>query len=313
MTAAAVTTLQNAVKSAIETAAEANTFALPMRVWIADSAAEPPPTPDEPMDVQIGYQGVTTIGRSSTRALDQILLNVSLTWRHPDNDQANLDACHLVAEQLRDLLSAIDGPAGRVEQLVTPDPFDQPQALQGVYAYTIGLDCDVLRTLHTVTAPAVTEPPRLGLIRGAVWDSIDAWEPFTDVWARKFKSGADVEELALHDPGLADLPAIAVSWGNIGTNWWTHREQKWPAALNVVYWLPADQLAVAEWRAQQIVEALFQAKGEGQALTFLKAATGYPPQTYSQTIEPVALGRGQTQALRGTIAFTLPATFQPYG
>jgi hypothetical protein len=309
---ASITTLQTAIKATIETAAAANTFALPMRVHVDDSLATPPPTPDEPMDVQISYVASTTLARSSTRALDQFIVNVALSYRHPDGNQARLNDCHLIAEQLRDILAEFDADGQRVEQLLTPSPFDQAAALQGTYQYTLGLDCDVLRALHTSSAPTVSDSPRLSAIRGAVWDSIDNWSPFEDVWTRKFKTSGDVEELALHDPGLADLPAIAVSWGNVGQNWWTHREQKWPASLNVVFWLPADQIEIAEWRSQQIVECLYRATATPGGLTYLRAATGYPPEKYSQTIEPVVLGRGQNKALRGTIAFALPATFKPY-
>lgn len=309
------TAVQTALKSAIEAAAEDIDFALPLSVSIADSAVSVPPTPgdEEPMRIQLTFAGSTTLARGTTRVLDQCLIDVNLTYPHPDGNQANLDACHETAEQLRDWLPTFTAGGVRVEQLITPGPFDQVKAVQGTYSFRIGLDLDVIRSLQDRSAPAVTDSPRLSAIRGAVWNSIDSWEPFAEVWSRKYTASTDVEELALHDPGLMDLPAIAVNWGNIGQNWWTHREQKWPASLNVVFWLPVDQIEVAEWRAQQIVECLYRAKGEGQSLTFLRAATGYPPEKYSQTIEPVELGRGANKALRGTIAFLLPATFQPYG
>ncbi len=313
---ASITALQEGLLAAIETAAAGGAFALPFNVQIADSAAAVPPAPEEPMDVQIAFKGSATLARSSTRVLEQALVDIDLTYRHPDSDQGNLDTCHLVAEQLRDLLCAFQADGSRVDQLIVAEPFDEDQAMQGVYSHKLTLDCDVLRLVHTQTAPEVDPDasPRLSAIRGAVWDSINNWTPLADVWTRKFQDSIDVEELALHDPGLADLPAIAVSWGNVGQNWWTHREQKWPASLNVVFWLPAHQIEIAEWRTQQIVQALYRASaapGPNQ-VTYLKAATGYPPEKYTQVIEPVELGRGQNKALRGTIAFTLPASFQPY-
>lgn len=319
---ASITDIQAALKSAIEAANDVESFGLDVVVTVADSQVTTPPSPndDEPMQLQVGFVGAATLARATSRVLDQTLIDINLKYRHPDGTQANLDQCHLVAEQMRDFLAEFTMTGARVEQVITPGPFDQIQAVQGTYSYRIGLDLDVIRSRHVRSAPTVTDSPRLTAIRNAVWDSIDHWSPFAEdeeeeippAWLRKFQSPADVEELTLHDPGLADLPAIAVTWGNIGQNWWTHREQKWPASLNVVYWLPADQIEIAEWRAQQIVECLYRATAEPGGLTYLRAATGYPPEKYSQTIEPVVLGRGQNKAIRGTVAFQLPATFKPY-
>ncbi|MBS0206637.1 MAG: hypothetical protein JSS49_27485 [Planctomycetes bacterium] len=336
MADAAVTT----VKSELKTAIEAATFALPLTVVIADSAADPlppapyqfhaadPNNPDDPgdtplpMQVQIAFKGVAELGRTSSLVLDQALIDVNLAYRHTGTQQTNLDVCHLVAEQMRDLLISFrtDAVSARVEQLLTPNPFDQVNCLQGMFNHRLTLDMDILRTIATVEAPTVTDSPILTATRNAVWDAIDNWTPFAAddpipaAWTRKYRDAVDVEELSLHDPDVGDLPAIAVTWGPTSTQWWTNIQQQWSQQLFVTFWLPANWEAVAEWRLIQLMQAIYKsAPVETPTVSYIRRAVGRPPSKNSPvSLELVALGRAQRlHAWKGQIALTLTTNLDP--
>lgn len=314
MTTAAVAAIKAALKTSIDAAAAANQFALPIVVRLDDSSASRPPTPAEPMDLQLTFNSAAQLKRTTNKVLDQVIIDANLTYRHPDNNQANLDQCHLVSEALRSLLTDFTTTGARIEQLLSPDPFDEEPALQGVYQYRIGLDLDVIRTLHAPTTTTIATPPLLTLSRSAVWDAIDNWTDFANVWTRKFKTMADLEELALHDPGVADLPAVAVTWGPTQPDWWVNIQQQWAQQLFVTFWLPADQLDVAEWRLLQLTSALYKsAPTETPGVSYIRRATGRPPSKNGPvTLEQVAIGRTQQLYVwRGQIALTLTSNLDP--
>lgn len=311
---AAVTTLKSAIKSAIDTAADAGRFALPITTDIADSAAAPPPSPDEPLAVQIALVAAGSLGRTTNKVLDQVLIDVNLTYRHPDGNQANLDECHLVSEAMRDLLSEFSGAGARVEQTLTQQALDPGKALQGVYESVVRLDLDQLRTLHAFEAVTVDPAPLLTITRAAVWNAIDNWPAFADVWTRKFDSMEDLEELALHDPGRSDLPAIAVTWGPTDAKWWTNIQQLWAQQLFVTFWLPADQQDLAEQRLLELTNAIYKsAPVETPNVSYIRRAVGRPPTANSPvTLEYVSLGRAQQfHAIRGQIALKLTGNLDP--
>jgi hypothetical protein len=225
-----------------------------------------------------------------------------------------------VAERLRDLLVVFTTTGARVEQLLTPNPFDQSRALQGTFSHRLTLDMDILRTIATVTAPAVSGTPLLTAARNAVWDAIDNWPafaaapPIAAAWTRKFKTAEDIEELGLHDPCAADLPAIAVTWGPTVADWWVNVQQQWGQQLFVTFWLPANWEQVAEWRLMQLTQAIYQsAPVETPTVSYVRRATGRPPSKNSPlSLELVSIGRSQQlKAWRGTIALTLTANFDP--
>ncbi len=322
MATASITDIQNALKATIQDAA--SEFELPLSVSIKDSSADRPPSPDAPMEVELSYSGVTEIARTSTKVLEQVLLNVNLTYRYPDSQQPTLDACHLTAQQLRDLLSGFSTDAARVEQMLTPAPFETQQALQGTFQHTLTLDMDVIRDISTVSPPEITDTGDAASIltqaRNAVWDSIDNWEPFAasgDVpaaWTRKFKTDADLEELSLHEPGLADVPAIAVTWGPTSANWWTQTMQQFTQQLFITCWFPANWQSVAEWRLIQLMQAFYKSAPESSPnVSYIRRATTRPPTKNSPvSLELVPLGRTQQlHAWRGQIALNLTTSFDP--
>lgn len=316
---AAITNITAAVRQAIDDAVN-----LTVVTDIADSESSKPPKIADPMQVQICYKGAAELARSSVLVLEQALIDVNLSRRYPNNDQNTLDQCHATAQQIRDLLSGFSTTGARVEQVLTPRPLDAQQALQGTFQHTLTLDMDGLRTIATVAPPAVTDTgdntPILTQARNAVWDSIDNWAPFaasggtSAAWSRKFKSASDIEELSLHEPGLADLPAIAVTWGPTSPSWWTQTMQQWTQQLFITCWLPANWESVAEWRLMQLMQALYKAATESSPnVSYIRRATGRPPTKNSPvSLELVPIGRAQQlHVWRGQIALNLTANFDP--
>lgn len=312
MTAAAITAVQAALKTAIESTAE-GTFALPLSVLIGDSVTYHGVAASA-MRVQLAYTGVAELARTSRLILDQVAIDVDLSCRYEDESQATLNNCHQVAERLRDLLTDFHTAGARVEQLITPSPFDQVRATQGEFQHRLTLDMDLLRTVTTAEAPAVTGNPVLTETREAVWNAINHWEPFANAWTRKYRTAADLAELSLHDPASFELPAIAITWGPTAAEWWTHQMQNWGQQLFIQFWLPADWQAVAEWRLEQLMQAVYQAAPvESPSVSYVRKATGRPPSKNSPiTLEMVALGRAQKlHAWRGQIALTLSTNVDP--
>jgi hypothetical protein len=330
---ASVTNLQTAFKAAID-AAPSDSWAVPISTRIADDDVSDPPAVGVPADIIIGFEAGTTLVGTTNRSLDQYLIPVTVRRRYPVQDQSALDQLHLLTQQLRDLVSGFSSAAvstttgdmttvsdaQRVETLLTPHPFDQPQSrTPGLFVSRFVCDCDVVRTFAAPSSPAIDPSPLLTSVRNAVWDSIDNWAPFAaagDVpaaWSRKFRSNLDLEELALHDPGPGDLPAIAVNLGPVNPDWWVNVMQNWPQALFVTFWLHAHQLDTAEWRAVQLMQAFYKCCPPNSTVSFIRTASGRPPSKNSPiTLEPVALGRTQSfKAWRGTIALTINGQLDP--
>lgn len=314
MTATTLQTIRNALRTAVAS--------LDVMVNEIDVTAKRP-SRDGQMAMQVALAGVSEQARTSTRILEQVLVDVTLSAPQPKIDQDNRDDLHALAEQIRDICVGVTATGMRVEQLVSPNPLDAPAALQGLYQHRFQLDWDVLRTLATVAPPTVTDTgddmPILTKARGAVWDAINNWAPFAAddpvpaAWTRKYQSPEDLEELSLHDPGHVDLPAIAVTWGPTATEWWVNTMQKWSQQLFVTFWLPANWEQVAEWRLMQLTQALYQSAPVDSTVSYIRRATGRPPAKNSPlSLELVALGRSQSlHAWRGTIALDLTANFDP--
>lgn len=317
-TPATITALQTALKAAIDAAHTATPLALPIAVRIADSTADAPPKQTDSADIVIGFEASALLGRSTNTRLEQFLVPVKIRYRNSEGKQDRLADCHRLAEQLRDLLTTYHTSTTRVEQLLTPHPFDVPASLTvGMFDHRFVLDCDVLRTITTPDAVTPPDPlPILTKTRNAIWAAIDNWSEFTvagvPVWSRKFRDASDIEELSLHDPCGADLPAISVTWGPTNPEWWVNVMQNWPQQMFVTFWLPAHQLDLAEQRAVQLTRCLYQSAPAGSTVSYIRAAVGRPPTKNVVTLEPVELGRSQSlKCWKGQLALTLTGLMDP--
>lgn len=311
---AVVTTLQTALKAALD-AIPTGDRPVPYTVRVQEADVAEVPAKGSPADIVIGFDSSARIARTSSSILEQHLIPVTIKRRYAEKDQAAIDDCHALEQLIRDTLGDYHSATERVDQLVTLHPFDIPSANSpGVYVARSVLDCDVLRRQVAITQDDTTPTQILSAVRGAVWDSLDNWSEWNgSTWGRKFRDDVDLDELALHDPAPFEFPALAVTWGPTSPRFLTNLAQDWPATLNVTAWFPAHQTTLAEYRAWQIVRAVWQCHAVGDQLSYVRRACGRLPEKNSPiNLDPVELGRsGQVKALKLTVGFVITGISAP--
>ena len=308
-------TIQAALKTTLD-AISNGSRPVPYSVRIAEADVQDLPGPSDPADVVIGFEASGRLGRTGATLLEQFLVPVTIKRRFASATQSDMDLNHQLSELLRGTLADYHTSTARVEQLLSPHPFDNPQAVgPGQYVNRFVLDMDVLTRPSAIATDTSTPQKILSNVRRAVWDAIDNWSEWDgNTWGRKFESDQDLDELALHDPGYFDLPAIAVTWGPTSPRFFAHSVQDWPATVNVTAWFPAHATRLAEYRAWQIVRAVYQSHPVGDPFPYVKRATGRNPERDSPiTIEPIELGRAQQlKALKLTCGFTITGLMAPW-
>lgn len=310
---ATVTTIQNAIKAALVGV----TTPVPFVARIAEADVAELPKGTDAADVLIGFEASARLARTDATILEQMLIPVTIRRRYSAADQTALAVNHDLVEILRDELADFHSATARVEQLLSPHPFDEPAAVgPGLFVNRFVLDMDVLRNVSVITTDTATASKTLTRVRRAVWDALNNWSEWTgSTWARKFESDAALDELALHDPGLFDLPAIAVTWGQTNPRFFVHTVQDWPATVDVVAWFPIKSIRLAEYRAWQITRAVYQGAPTGTpTMSYIRTATGRLPEKNTPiSIEPVSLGRAQqVKAVRVTCTFTITGLMSPW-
>lgn len=312
---AAVTTLQNGLKTMLD-AIPANERPLPYTVRIADIDVSDLPAKHVDPEIIIGFESSQRLGRTTATILEQYLIPVTIRRRMPKQDQTQLADLHALEEVLLDVLANYHSDVARVDQLVTLHPFDIPSAVSpGLYTSKIVLDCDVLRRVVPITQDTSTPDNLLTRIRSAVWDALENWHEWDDsTWTRAFRDDSDLDELALHDPAEFEFPALAVTWGPTSPRHLTNLAQDWPAVINVTAWFPPHQTSLAEYRASQIVRAIWQCKPTGQNVEYVRKACGrFPEKNSPINLDSIEIGRsGQTKALRLTCSFVITGVATPY-
>ena len=313
---ATITTLQNAHKTTLD-AIPTGSRPVPFATRIAEADVTELATNGSAADVVIGFEASGRLGRTDSTILEQFLVPVTIKNRYVSGNQTDIANNHALAELLRDTLANYHSSTARVEQLLSPHPFDNPQAVgPGQYVSRFVLDMDVLRPVSTITTDVTTPSKTLSKVRRAVWDSFDNWSEWdSSTWARKFESDQDLDELSLHDPGLFDLPALAVTWGPTSPKFFAHTVQEWPATVVVTAWFPAHQTRLAEYRAWQMARAVYQcAPSNNPTMSYVRTATGRLPTNDTPiAIEPAELGRSQQlKALKLTFSFTLTGLMSPW-
>ncbi|WP_010586309.1 hypothetical protein [Schlesneria paludicola] len=312
---AAVTTLQTGLKAMLE-AIPANDRPLQYTVRIADVDVSDLPAKSVDPEIVIGFESSQRLGRTTATILDQYLIPVTIRRRMPKQDQTQLNENHALEEVLLDALANYHSETARVDQLVTLHPFDIASAVSpGLYTSKIVLDCDVLRRVSPIVQDDTTPTTILTKIRRAVWDALENWSEWDETtWTRAFRDDADLDELALHDPAEFEFPAIAVTWGPTSPRHLTNLAQDWPAMINVTAWFPPHQTSLAEYRASQIVRAIWQCKPEGQNVEYVRRACGrFPEKNSPINLDSIELGRsGQVKALKLTCGFVITGISTPY-
>lgn len=256
------------------------------------------------------------LGRCGGLRLEQHLVNVRFlhTQQVPDNAAVDVDV-DLATKAREFLQDYVCQHGGRVTGIIGPLTLDRSKlTFPGQSAIGLLLDCEIL-TGETADDADPEEPGLLTVARNAFWDAIDNWPALTDVFQRKYKSSADFAELQLRDPAPHELPAIAVYWGDIAPELKYQRADDWPMSLNLALWLPGDRHTFAETLAEDVFNALYQACPDDSTVSYIRAATGFPPKRVSKlTVQGVTLGRSQLiHALRVDVAFTLRSSKDPFG
>lgn len=312
---ATVTTIQSGINASLTALSEASP-PLAFTVLTQEAASLDIQGSDDSAEVVIGFESLQQIGRTTATILDNYLIPVTVRKRYASGSQADLDACHDLTEAIRDTLANYHTSTVRVDQLLAPNPMDFAQAVgPGVFAHQCVMDLDVIRRVSSITQDTSTPSEILTKVRRAAWDAIDHWSEFTeDTWARKFRDDVDLDELSLHDPARFELPAIAITWGPTQPEWIAHTVQGWPSTLVVTAWFPAHQSTLAEYRAWQIVRALYQCAPSGSSVSYIRAASGQIPSKNSPiNLQPVELGRSrQLKAIKLTCSFALTGLVDPF-
>lgn len=312
---ATITTIQNGILASLSAIASGSPV-IPFTPRIQEADSTTLPNEGDPADVIIGFESTTRLGQTGATILDQTLVPITIKRRYSTGDQADLDNLHALAENIRDAMSVFHSSTVRVEQLLMPHPFDVSQAVgPGVFSSRFVLDLDVLRPVAAITQDVTTPTKILTSVRRAVWNALTNWPEWSSPfpWTRTYQQDSDLDELSLHDPGEFDLPALAVTWGPTAPRFLAHTVQDWPATINVTAWLPAYMTTVAEYRAWQIVRAIYQCAPSGSPVSYIRAATGRIPEKDTPiSFEPVELGRGgQLKAVKLTCQFVLTGIVSP--
>lgn len=312
---ATVTTVQTALLASL-TALAAGSPPLPFVPRVVEDSPSPLQNVGDAIDVQVGFEASCRLGRTGSTILEQFLMPITIKSRYAVSDEPTLQGYHALSEYLHDNLATFHNSTMRVDQLLSPHPFDMPQAVgPGVYVSRFVLDMDVLRPVASITQDVTTPTKVLTSVRQAAWNALNNWGEWNSgTWGRKFYQDSDLDELALHDPGEFDLPALAITWGPTAPRYFVHTAQEWPATLNVVAWFPAHATTLAEYRAWQIVRAIYQsAPSASPTVSYIRAATGRIPEKDAPiSLEAVELGRsGQMKALKLTCQFVLTGIVSP--
>lgn len=268
-------------------------------------------TQTERASVHLGYETRRPLARGTTQALDQVVVPVTLQRGVSPTDAEGVATLLALGDQLREQLSDWNDGEFRVETLAAPVPFDRAKLqTPGLFCQRILLDVDHLRTIAAAPTPAA-ETAELTKARKAVWQAIDAAD-FSVTWARKYQSDADLEELTLRDPGPAELPALALYWGDTQPEWFTNVMQHWPGLMTATAWLPASLATAGELILQELVAAVFRATVSPSTVPVVKKTTGHYPKIRSLRAQLVSYGRsGLRRAVRCDAQFDLTTQFDP--
>ena len=156
--------------------------------------------------------------------------------------------------------------------------------------------------------------------RSAIWNAIEACPALNpdgkSVFKRKFKhetgEGGTLESII--QSGLGDMPSIEIVPGRQEFKWQTQRMADFPYSIDVR--LIHTRLYRLEQYAQDIIKAAWQQTPPGSPVPFVKAATGYNPQSVSVSVPTLARIGDRTQAVKAwamTVTFQLQFQYDPFG
>lgn len=155
--------------------------------------------------------------------------------------------------------------------------------------------------------------------RMAVWSVINNWSELNpagaSVFKRKLTHADDVGLLMSSiNPGIADMVAIEVLPVRTTPQPLLHRMQQ--ASYMLTIQLAGLKLATLEDTIEKLVRGLYQAADPlTPNVSYIKAATGYHPQTYDVSWQKATVGEAQRKTKCWLVSVNLGLKFQvdPFG
>jgi hypothetical protein len=153
----------------------------------------------------------------------------------------------------------------------------------------------------------------------AVWAVINNWPELNpngvSLFKRKLTHADDVGLLMSNiSASIGDMLAVEVLPMRTTPAWLTHRMQD--AAHMLTIQIAGLKLAVIEDVVEKLVRGLFQAADPATPnKSYVKAATGYHPQTYDVSYQKTSVGDGQHKTKCWLVQINLGLKFQvdPFG
>lgn len=126
--------------------------------------------------------------------------------------------------------------------------------------------------------------PLLTRVRLSLWDAIENWPATASAFNRKFRFDDDQPDWQDIDPGMQDLPAIAIVPVNMDPDWIHNQIMNWPTAYKISIWTPHYSLSLPERLVEETLKGLFESTPTGGSVPYVKQASGY----YPMPLGPVA-------------------------
>jgi hypothetical protein len=130
----------------------------------------------------------------------------------------------------------------------------------------------------------------------AMWQAIDNWPALSQAIHRKFKTEAEILYLERRELSASDIgvkSACAIHTGEIDVALRTNQGLNWPVAIRVDLYLSLGRYLTAHDLIEDVIEAVYQAHGEGSTATYLElAACGHPTSVGNVKVVKEEFGNG---------------------
>lgn len=116
--------------------------------------------------------------------------------------------------------------------------------------------------------------PHLTAMRQSLWDAIENWPAFNDVFKQmwKFESVGAMREQDI-TPSRGKLPALAIVPSSGESGWVTNQEQEITYSVEIVIYTDRIDVRRGELLWQEMVRCFWQSAPSGTTRTYIAAAT----------------------------------------
>jgi len=133
----------------------------------------------------------------------------------------------------------------------------------------------------------------------AAWDAVDNWPALADpLFTLKIKFNEDdVDSPDEIEPSMSDLPCITIQPAGLDPQNYLTQTENWPFVLAVKVWTPGWKLEQPLDIYEQLTKAFRQSHPIGDAVPYLKRATGlYPEKPDGASFQQTRLLDGENGA-----------------